>query len=84
MSTLKIATLLVPFPLRAGSATPEPRVTVTHRKGAVEFEVIGPWGIDRVQCDLSEEKATPHSAPAIQVTRGGKVIFTAPATGAKT
>jgi hypothetical protein len=82
--TLKIAALLVPFPLHAGTATPEPRVTVHHRKDAVEFEVNGPWGTDRVQCDLGEETAAPRRGPAIQVTRGGKVIFSAQADGLKT
>ncbi len=69
VSTLKIAALLVPFPLGAGAAAPEPRVTVKHQPGTVVFELDGPWGSDRVQCDLGEAALAPAGRPIIQVTR---------------
>ena len=67
--SLKLAALLVPFPLVAGSAAPEPRVTVNHQPGTVVFELTGPWGTDRVQCDLGEAARAPAGRPIIQVTR---------------
>jgi len=61
---LKLAALLVPYPLSVGTA---PQVTVRSDSHAVVFEVTGAWGTDRVHCDLSEP--APGRGPIIQVSR---------------
>jgi len=61
---LKLAALLVPYPLSGGTA---PQVTVRSESHAVVFEVTGAWGTDRVHCDLSEP--APGRGPIIQVSR---------------
>ncbi|MBX3749706.1 MAG: heparinase II/III family protein [Opitutaceae bacterium] len=48
--SMKIAAVLLPFPLSAG-AGPEPTVVVEQGKEGVEFKVSGAWGTDRVRCD---------------------------------
>jgi hypothetical protein len=78
--SLKLAALLVPFPLSPGTAAPEPRVTVNHQPGAVVFELNGPWGTDQVRCDLGEADSAPAGRPIIQVSRRhagrDEVLFT--------
>ncbi|MEI7552184.1 MAG: heparinase II/III family protein [Verrucomicrobiota bacterium] len=64
-ATLRIAALLLPFPLPAGPGDASPSVTVSRQPDAVQFTVRGPWGVDQVRCDLS----ATAGPPGIQVTR---------------
>lgn len=57
--TMKIAAVLLPFPLGTGVA--EPKVAVELAANGVTFAVEGPWGMDRVRCDWD--------SGAVEVTR---------------
>lgn len=46
---MRIAAVMVPFPLEAAGAAPQ--VVVEPRGDGVEFSVKGAWGMDRVLCD---------------------------------
>jgi hypothetical protein len=57
-TTMRIAALLLPFPLGAGA---EPTVTVASGPDRAVFTVTGAWGTDRVVCEFARS--------AIRVTR---------------
>jgi uncharacterized membrane protein len=61
--SLKLAALLLPYPIVAGNA-PTPSVKVTQQADSVVFTVTHAGGIDRVSCALAD-----LGPPEIQVTR---------------
>ena len=80
-STMMIAALLVPYPVGKGGVPAGPRVQMVKNGHAVIYTVTGPWGTDRVQCDLSEGGTVRAGRPVIQVWRnqgrGEEEVFTA-------